>query len=206
MRRIVFSVLSAPTSVRESLGWSRTKRRRNRGLNRVLSAQAGRFGNKLVAASMLLLISAPQLFQVRAYAQYHDQPATVNTVPQNFSLDAGSNIQTVAGIGAGLPQSVIITTADKLPSGTSTDSQSGSGNNAPAVPPTPGMASVDAVGGLIPVVSGITLTPDVPTLVNAAVAPASLPSASSVTASSPGSSPTDVAAPSSCLLYTSRCV
>ncbi|MBP6745983.1 hypothetical protein KA344_12175, partial [bacterium] len=150
-----------------------------------------------MAASMLLLISAPQLFQVRAYAQYHDQPATVNTVPQNFSLDAGSNIQTVAGIGAGLPQSVIITTADKLPSGTSTDSQSGSGNNAPAVPPTPGMASVDAVGGLIPVVSGITLTPDVPTLVNAAVAPASLPSASSVTASSPGSSPTDVAAPSS---------
>lgn len=120
---------------------------------------------KLLAASLLLLASAPALTSVRAYAQVFDQPATVNTVPHSVSLDTTtSSAVSVAGIGAGSTQGILVTTTEMIPKGTSTDSQSGTGANAPTVPQAPGTPQVDVVSGLIPAVAAVTLTPDVPVL------------------------------------------
>ncbi|MBK9619687.1 MAG: hypothetical protein IPO31_10965 [Candidatus Obscuribacter sp.] len=163
MKKVLFSLVSSSRALGVALvkkGLSK-KRRQNRAMHRIeLSA----CGKKFLAASLLLLVATPQLTQVRAYAQAFEQPATVATVPQNFSLESASaNIQTVAGLGAGAFQGINIT-SDKLPSGTATDSQSNSQSQAPTVPPAPGMPQLDMVTGLVPVVAGVTLTPDVPVL------------------------------------------
>ncbi len=127
------------------------------------SVDIGSFRSKLIAASILLLAASPKLTEVRAYAQSYSSPTSISTVPQSVDIGSSSNVQSLATMGSSVTQGIVITTGDKLP-GASTDSQGGTGHQGPAVPPAPGMPSVDAVGGLIPTVPGVTLTPDVPAI------------------------------------------
>jgi hypothetical protein len=127
------------------------------------SVDIGSFRSKLIAASILLLAAGPKLTEVRAYAQSYSSPTSISTVPQGIDIGSSSNVQSLATMGSSVTQGIVITTGDNLP-GASTDSQGGTGHQGPAVPPSPGMPSVDAVGGLIPTVPGVTLTPDVPAL------------------------------------------
>jgi len=133
----------------------------NLKLRNGVSIEFGGFRSKLIAASILLLASCPKLTEVRAYAQSYTPPASISTVPQNIDIGPAGNVQSLATMGSSVTQGFVITTGDKLPDA-STDSQSGTGHQGPAVPPAPGMPAVDAVGGLIPSVPGVTLTPQVP--------------------------------------------
>ncbi|MDP3510559.1 MAG: hypothetical protein Q8T09_21505, partial [Candidatus Melainabacteria bacterium] len=125
------------------------------------SIEISGFRSKLIAASILLLASSPKLTEVRAYAQSYSAPASISTVPQSVDLSSSSNVQSLATMGSSVTQSVVVTTGDKLP-GASTDSQSGAGHQGPDVPPAPGMPAVDTLGGLIPPVLEVTLSPEVP--------------------------------------------
>ncbi len=168
------------------------------------SLEVSGFRSKLIAASILLLASSPKLTEVRAYAQSYNPPASIVTVPQNVDLGASNSVQGLATVGSSITQGIVVTTGDKLP-GASTDSQGGTGHQGPAVPPAPGMPSVDAVGGLIPSVPGVTLTPEVPVLTtnhslatltpSAATTPTANPDGASATNSTQAALP-DAASPS----------
>jgi fibronectin-binding autotransporter adhesin len=194
LKKVIFGLVSSTAGFRATLSAkSASKKRKACSVSRNIEPSERR--RKFLAASLLLMVSIPQFTQVRAYAQVFQTPATVSTLSQSVSTDAsGSMVQTVAGIGSGSAQAIMVTTGDMLP-GSAKDSQSNSGNNAPVVPPSPAMAQVDIVSGLIPIVATVQLSPDVPALASATTISSQSPtvgaaaSATAVATSTPASTP-----------------
>jgi hypothetical protein len=199
-KKVIFGLVSSTGGFRANLS-AKGARKKRKACSVSRNIEPSERRRKFLAASLLLMVSIPQFTQVRAYAQVFQTPATVSTLSQSVSTDAsGSMVQTVAGIGSGSAQAIMVTTGDMLP-GSAKDSQSNSGNNAPVVPPSPTMAQVDIVSGLIPVVATVQLSPDVPALPSVTAVSSQLPtagaSAPAIAVATPAPTSTPISTPAS---------